>query len=471
MKRIQKQLLTAGVLVFVGGGAGLYTLFEKVKTPETRLLELRESQRLFRFGRIHVQRGRLRSTTGTVAFERDETGRFRVLEPIEWVGNQQAFNSILDHMAGIALTRVLTDDATDAQLARAGLERPAVTLTVELDDGRQLTLHIGRKNKLVDRYPVTDAAKKRVGLIDPAGYWNYVRPINEFRSKQVFAVADDEVIEVHITGPDGDRRISLTRNDPDVPKWRVQGPHGPAEPADRATVGLFLVRITKHLDVDEYVTDSYDGSNAARYGLAPPSLRLEVRTPDQRFAATIGFASETGSDEATTIVHLDGTKTLVRNTDSTLKADLTKPARTFIDRTITRFDSLDANELVLRAAGQPVIRAERDGEEGWRLTAPEVTDAKPWKLDAIVRVLSFLRANRWHKDRADQRELEEWQLEPWSRRATILGKDGRPLGDVVFGKYADDKHIFVKAVGEPRVGLVAEEKLRVLPDRWQDLVP
>ena len=467
MNRLQKQFMTAAALVVVGGGAGLYTLQQKVKTPEVRLRELRESQRLFKFGRIDVKKGHLQSTTATVTFERNDRGRFLLTAPVAWTANQDAFNSMLDHMAGLAMERVLTEDATPEELERAGLVRPPVTLTVDLRDGRTLTLHIGPKNKLVDRYPVTDVNKKRIALIEPTGYWNYARPLEEYRTKQVFDVDPDDVTELQITDADGQRRLALMRQDTG---WQLLGPSGPAEPADDNYVSLFMVRLTKHLDADHYVTDSYDGSNAAEYGLAPPALHIRLTAGDRSVGGKVGFVEETDSDEATTVVHVDGTRTLVRNTDPTLKQDLTKPAGTFVDRTISKFDMLNAQEVILRNAGQPPVRAERS-EDGWNIVEPEAREAKPWKLDAIVRVLSLLRATRWHVEAAKTEQLDEWRLAPWSRRLTVKAKDGSVLADVVFGKYADDKHLFAKAFEASRVGLVADTALRVLPAKWEELVP
>ena len=467
MKRVQKQFLTALVLVVVGVGAGLYTLREKVKTPAVRLRELRESQRLFRFGRIHVARGELMSTTATISFEADGSGGFRLTEPVAWPGDTDAFVSMITQMSGIAMERILTEDATAEDLQRNGLDRPSVTLKVELKDGKKHTLYVGDKNELINRYPVTDADKKLIGLIEPSGYWNYVRPVSEYRAKRVFATDADDLTEVHLKDGAGQPRVSLERTDDG---WSMTGPDGKTEKADSGYVGLFLVRITKHLDADEYVTDAYDASMAAKYGLAPPALKLELVTKDERKGASIGFVRETDADESTALVQIDGTTTLIRSTDPTLETDLTKPARAFVDRTISRFDTRDVARLTLQTAGQPTVRAERNGEN-WRLVEPEARDAKPWKLDAMVRVLSLLRATRWYRETASAAELDEWRLSPWSRRLTVEASDGRVLADVVFGKYADDTHLFVKSWPASRVGVVGDATVRVIPERWQELVP
>ena len=467
MKRIQKQMLTAAALVIVGGGAGLYTLYEKVKTPQVRLRELRESQRLFRFGRIHVTKGALRTATATLTFEREADKGFRITDPIVWSANDLAINSMLDHMAGVVLLNVLTEDATDEQLARAGLDRPPVTLSVELEDGRKLTLHIGPKNKLTDRYPVTDADKKRIGLIDTSGYWSYVRPLAEYRAKQVFDVTPREISEVRVSGPRDEAIMTLTKTEDE---WFLQHPDGNRERADDGIVDLFLVRVTKNLDVDEYITDAYDEASAAQFGLSPPALRMVVVAGDKRIGAKIGFIEETGSDDATAVAHLEGTRTLLRNTDPTLKGDLTRPPSEFVDRMISRFDTENARRLTLRTAGQPAMRAERTADGPWRIVEPEAHEAKTWKLDAMVRLMSRLRVARWYAPRGDVRQLEEWRLDPWSRRLTIEDDQGRALADVVFGKYADDESIFAKAWTAPRVGVVPDRVVRVLPDQWRVLI-
>ncbi len=469
MKRIQKQFLTAAALIIVGGGAGLYTLRTKVKTPTVRLRELRESQRLFRFGRIDVKRGTLQSTTATLTFEFDRTtpGGVKIVDPLEWPGDPASFTSIINHMAGLAPDRVLTENATAEELARAGLDRPPVTFKVELRDGRTHTLYIGPKNKLVDRYPVTDANKTKISLMEPTGYWNYARPLNEFRAKQVFFVNDNDVTSLRVTDGEGQRRLLLRR---EQDGWKVEGPDGFAARADDGFVGLFLVRVTKHLDADEYVTDQYSPAQAAEYGLASPDLQLELQTEKHTFGAAVAFFSETDSDKTSTIVHPRGTTTLIRNTDPTLKADLMKAPQDFADRTISKFDTRKAHRVTFEVAGQATVKAERTSD-GWRLTAPEAVEAKPWKLDSMVRIASLLRATRWYADRATSEQLSEWRLAPWSRRLTVETEDGQTLADVTFGKYADDNHLFIKRVDASRVGVISEKLVRVLPERWQELVP
>ncbi len=475
MKRIQKQVWTAAVLVVIGAGAGIYTLVEKVKTPQTRLRELRESQRLFRFGRIDVQRGVLRSPTGTVAFEATSDDGYRLTAPIDWPGDPQAISSILDHMAGLALDRVLTEDATEGALHRAGLDRPRVSLAVDLADGRQLTLHIGEKNNLVDRYPVTDGRKRIIGLIEPTGYWNYARPVDDFRVQRVFAVDPDDVTEVRIEDVGESNGVLLSSAESG---WTVRsvssidGASAPAdkvERADRSYVGLYIVRITKHLDADEYITDDYREAEASDYGLDPAAKRISLTAGDRTYGAVVGFVRETGSDEFSAIFWLDGTRTLIRNTDPTLRDDLSKTAADFVDRTVSRFDPLEAQRVTIEAAGRVSISIERD-REGWRLIEPESREAKAWKVDSLVRQLSLLRASRWYADDPTSAELEEWRLDPWSIRLTVSDADGESLADLLFGKYADDTRVFVKRMTERRVGVVPDKVLRLVPSRWQDLV-
>ena len=466
MKRLQKQFLTALGLVVVGGGAGLYTLREKVKTPEVRFRELRESQRLFRFGRIDVKSGTLTSKTGTVAFVIGDDGRPHIAQPLSSPGNPEVFASLFNHMASLILEPVLSEEATDEEIQRAGLDRPPITLALTLKDDRQLTLYIGRKNKLLDRYPVTDVHKKKIGLIEPSGVWNYTRPLNDYRDKRVFPVVARAVDRVDVEMPPGRRRFTLTRGEHG---WSLDDPNGsPAERADEQTVDLFLALLTKQLEIDEFVSDRYDGAKAADYGLAPPTLRLSVRTPKQTLAALVGFVKSTDAEDGTTFVHREGTTTLIRNSDPTLRNDLLKPARTFVDRTLSKFDPKEAHRVLLQRSGRATVKVERS-EKGWQLIEPETHDAKPWKLDAMVRLVAQLRANSWYQDDATDAQLRLWQLSPWDRRLTIEAADGRTLADIALGKPVDDVHRFVKAWTGARVGLIAETTLRVLPDRWQEL--
>ncbi|MEO1337179.1 MAG: hypothetical protein AAFV29_16170, partial [Myxococcota bacterium] len=83
--------------------------------------------------------------------------------------------------------------------------------------------------------------------------------------------------------------------------------------------------------------------------------------------------------------------------------------------------------------------------------------------------MSLLRVDRWHSQTPSATDLSTWRLEPPLRRLIVETGDRQVLADIVFGKYADEGHIFVKDHKKSAVGAVTDALVRVFPNSWEDL--
>jgi hypothetical protein len=467
LTRVQKNLLTALVLLGGGGGAALYTLETRVKTPEQRFQEEQDAKRLFHFGRVHVTSGRIAAPTSTFAFTRDELFGWTLTEPVRWPADTEALEAALDRMASVLMDTVLTEDASPEDLRRAGLERPRATMQVDLQDGVQHTLHVGALNRMVDRYPITDAAKRRVGLSDTAFYWALDRNLEEFRDPRIFPFPTMKVRRVRIE-EGGEVRAEL---ESDGKRWTVSGV-GLEAPiaADDGVVGMLLVALTKHTKAERYVTDAFTPADAARFGLdAQGTLTVEVETLDgAKRRARLGRYQETGAEAGTAVAQVEGTTTVAALPSGTLDT-YERPAAAYRDRTLSRFIPTEVQRVRLEVAQQPAIELTRDGE-GWRLTAPQAALAKVWKVDAVVRAFAGLKVESWKTEASTPAQRVEWLLEPWSRRAIFYDAAGAVLADVRVGNLADEGLLFAQAAESPRVGIIPAPKLQAFPSAPADLV-
>lgn len=465
MKRLHKNMLTAGVLLAAGVGFGIYTLKTEVRTPEERFIAAQEKKRLFHFGRVDVVKGTLFAKNATMSFERDGEV-WQITSPTTWPADPEAIDAALDRMATIIPEPIITEDADAEEVARAGLDRPVATLAVTKKDGKEHVLHVGRRNKLADRYPITDAAKKKIGLSDSAFFWALDRSLDELRSKRLVHRAEDDVTRITVKNPDGSVRYTLAKNDDG---WTTEGAGQEAIPADAGDVLLARVRFVRRLTAESFLTDDYDPNDAAQkheLGLDEPLYFLEIETKDGVDRLTLAEHG-TRPDEPM-LMHVEGTGT-VAVVNPTITEVFERTAAQFRDRTLLRFEKSDTRRIRFVYAGKDDVVVERaSAEADWKLGTGAA--AKVWKIDSILRGFAYLKANEIYAQAPSKRDMKEWLIEPASRRVVFEGEGGKALGAVRIGKYAKDDLVFVMAAGDDRVGLVEDKKIDLLPKGEEDLL-
>lgn len=492
MKRIHRSLLTAGVLFLGGGGGALYVYQTRVQTADARYLAEQEAKRLFRFGRGHVRSGRLVGRNATLAFTRDDVFTWRITEPVDWPADVRAIDAMLDRMAAIKMEPVVTESASPADLARAGLDQPHTRLTVHLTEDTHV-LAVGKRNKLVDKFLVTDAHATRIGLSEPSFFGALDRDLFAFRSKRLFPFSAGRVQHIEIDGPDGAPRVRISRNDRgfEVSGSGIEG----AVPGDVGEIERLLVTLTRHLVAERFVTDTRDA--AEEHGRPPPRVTVRLRTTGATSAErlvtdTRGAAEERGrppphvtvrprtSGETARSVrfgtgnepnaHVEGTTTVVA-VDRALVDQIDRPAETYRDRSIVRYNPSDVHRIRVTVGAHPPFVVERSaGGTDWTIVEPVERPAKIWRVDNLVLVYSKLEGRRIYRLNPRREELTEWQLEPAARRLELFDARGRPLADLRLGKYATEEEVFAMNAGQTRVSVIADSKLKIFPTSVQDLI-
>lgn len=464
LTRVQRSLAFALFFLGAGGAAAVYTLKTKVKTPDERFREEREAMRLFHFGRVHVVKGKLTTKTATFTFARDDTYKWTITEPVAWAADIEALEAMIDRMAGVVVDPVITEAATAEELARSGLDAAASRLEVELESGAKHTLFVGPKNPMVDKFPITDEHKKRVGLSTGEFVWALERNLFEFRDKKIFPFKPESVTKVRIDIPEG-MQVDLQLKEEG---WRAQGLGVEGEiVADEDAVAVLLTALTKRLKVERFVTDAYTDAEAGKYALAPPARTITVTT-NQGNSRTAHFAEilETSADEGTAIAHLAGSTSIAALRGGVVEA-FAASAASFRDRTLSRFSPSALRKVRIEIAGEPSVTLVKKGD-AWVTDDVASRAAKVWRVDAVVRPFARLRVHEWKTDASTPAQRREWLLEPWSRRIVIYGEGDAVLSDIRIGTLADDAHVFAMAEGDTRVGVVEVRKVRAFPAKVEE---
>lgn len=468
MKRVQRTLLSALLVLGAGAGLATYAYFSGYEGDRKEAEREKEEKRLFRFGRSDVVSGELVRNGQAIRFQRDERGLFRLTAPVEWGADQEAIGKLIDHMVGMRADAEVGPVGPAAALADYGLEPAAISLTLKLADGSAHTLHVGAKHPMGEAYFVTTGAKERIDIAAAAFHWALDRDLFAFREKRVVALDAGVITTVQVTR-DGALGYRLAK---DGGVWEVAGPDGSVAKADPGMMERFLRVLTTDLKAESFATDDLDETNAeelARYGLDRPRLMLTIEGGGTRIGGVLGAAGDVETMGGP-YMRISGTRTVVAVYEA-FPRDVDKVPAQFRDRTLGRCDPAAAERVDILLGGAAPIALVRSGSgEAWRLAAPVDKPAKGWKVEAILRRFCGLRGVAIHKEQPGAAEKAEWRIDPPERRVTIRDAGGAALADVLIGKRFDERHVFAAAAGGDRVDLLDARELDPLPASADELV-
>lgn len=434
MKRLHRTLLTASVLVALGGGGALYAWMKELRNAQGKKQEESEAKRLFHFGRDHVAKGRIFARGSTIAFARDEEWEWKIVAPIDTPADPTAIEAALDRMAAMSVEPV------DGELHTYELDRPQAWMEVSLDSGETLKLIIGPKNQMTEQRFVTDGTTRRVYLADSAFGWSVDRALEAFREHRVLPVAPEKVIGVASTSPRGPEwKLEKTAQG-----WTVTDGKTPPIGADEGEVHLIVIGLTKRLRVEHYLSE--DGK------LDDWKRRIELTLANGRtLAVRLGDYSFTGATGAEIpVAWVEGT-TSVMEVPDWVRKDFTKSSADLRDHAVARFDQKEARRIEYWTAEKMSAAVERTGADAlW--TNVGGGSAEQGLPTRTLLATARLKAEKIEKENPSEAELRDWQLDPPRRRIVVLAEANRALADIRIGKKLTDEDMLIMEATRRRVG-------------------
>lgn len=461
--RVGRAIRNAALLAAVGVTSAGVLYLRDIRPRDARRVEALEAKRLFRFGRDAVSSATLHTRGATVSFTR-EGSTFVLTEPVAWPAKMDAVTAFLDRVAAVALEPVLTEAATPTELSEWGLDRPLAVAHISLRGGERHTLHVAAKNPLVGKHPITDETKARVGLADPAFIWALDRPPEDFRENRLLAgVTPEDVTEIEVS-PSRRSEFRLRRGDT---AWTVEVEGKPVRGASASRIRLFLTAFTKRVTITRFISDD---AAPPEVEAAPSRLRLTLEDGSYR---TLLFlrSRETSAADGAWEAHFEGTRTRVE-VDPSVELELKKDPDFFLDRTLSRLRAKDVARMLIQLGTEvprTVVRTATEPAPAWAVEGDPSIALKSWRIDALIRRFSVMEAARIYEENPSPAQLREWLLDPPSRRFVFFDAEGTPLREVRVGHRFDESFLFVRSDRDPRVGLVPEAKLTVLPARFEEL--
>ncbi len=322
---------------------------------------------------------RLVVTSGDTSKRLERRGPvWRLVQPDLGRAARGAVDAVTSELHTLNATRFLSDDTSDATLARYGLAPPAVRLEIGRGAGTPVVLRFGGACPGHDgEYTATREGSGSVFCVGRALADAVRVPAEGFRDDHLVAARTDEVSRVHVHGP-GTVDMTVHRTGDG---WAAEGT---TYPVDAEAVESWLN--TLH---DIAAGQRLPGDARAAHGLAPPSVTLEISRTGVDGVERVNV----GAADATGLYVTRDDEPLVLQFPPSAAETLVVDAIRFRPKRLVHDAEDDLQALLLDAGTLHEQLARVDG--AWRLAQPVQAAADPGLVRDLARLLANLDADRW----------------------------------------------------------------------------
>jgi hypothetical protein len=235
---------------------------------------------------LHLKRDDVRALEvtgpeGAYALASDGT-TWSIVRPLTTRAGRWPVDGLLGAIEGLRMESVAAEEAGD--LKAYGLDPPARTVRLTLQDGSSRTLELGSPAPGDKRFHARDASTRQVVVVPGALVDDLAKGLGELRAKRLYEVATYEVAAIETAAGGVTRayqRSSQRGSDGgDVYKWRRTAPDAKDLDTNKVQDTLFAVG---GLEVQGFV--DAPGAPAA-YGLDAPALKVTLKYDDAKKASS-----------------------------------------------------------------------------------------------------------------------------------------------------------------------------------------
>jgi hypothetical protein len=251
-----------------------------IETASKSLDDLRD-RAVLHFSTDDVQAVDVKKASGEVTLAK-QGSNWVLQQPRQTPASLSAVNAMLEGISLGKFTTVASETPAPQDLARYGLSKPEVTLTLTLKGGKQAALQLGKKEG--QEYDARDLSRPMVFHVGDAIYKKLDVGLAELRDKKIYAFDANALSSVEIHNHTTNETIVCTQGKDKA--WKIE------QPANVKGKTADIYKISAPLDSAEAseVIDSPSADIRAR--LAKPALEI-IFTETAGGKTTLRFSEET----------------------------------------------------------------------------------------------------------------------------------------------------------------------------------
>jgi hypothetical protein len=204
-------------------------------------------------------------------------GTWKLTEPLEAEADNAELDNLIQAVTRLRATEFRTEKPTDAQLKVYGLDKPEMHWRFLTGDKEELSLLVGRREKVGGRCYARLEKGDLVFVLDPAVTGKLFA---EYRKRDAWKPSLDSAQADRLTYTHGGSSFTLEKADG---AWRLEGKPDAKIKSEAVSDALAAIA---GLKAERYVIDK--GADLKLYGLEPPDLVIEVQTPSGRRVLHVG---------------------------------------------------------------------------------------------------------------------------------------------------------------------------------------
>ena len=370
-------LFKAIAMVVVLLALGAYVYFVELPREEAEAAK----KKLFTFEQSEVTEVALTYPDRSLHLKKDESGKWRILQPIETEADEATVTNLVNAIADAEIIRILDDPVQDAALY--GLDAPAVKLQVTLKDGKSLPqVLIGKDTPVGYSVYLQKEGETKLLLTPQAFRLGMTKEIKDVRDKTVLALSPDEVKKVEIQG--SEQTVVLTKTDSG---WLLEQPV--SAKADDSQVQTFLSSVQNMKAQDFIETPILDQKE---YGLDPPHLSVSLRLGADNAQKTLLVGDEKTQEKGVKQRYVKrGEKDTLFLVGDWVFRDLNKSVNDFRDKTIAKFAQEQAAKIEVKRQDEQGFILTKDAEQKWTIDKTEEGVFKETTATQLISALADLR--------------------------------------------------------------------------------
>ncbi len=442
------------------------------------LYDLRH-KKLFAFKRDDVERLRI-LRGGVPEMELTKAGEnWRMVMPIHARASETAVDQILNRLT--TLKAESFDDEAPKNLADYGLDQPVWKVEAFLKpDQTQATLLIGSMHekggkgyfyaKRAERPAVVSLGMELIGTL--------AKQPEDYREKKLLPFKTWKVRKVEV----GEQGLNFTLHKRDGQKWWIESPIQAR--ADGTKMTVFLSALNR-LEGETFLEKPKDEAGLAAYGLSEPLARVSVyeeapaeageekqegEKPELPLLGVllIGKVQEEGKD--TYYATVEGEETVSRVSAEFYEESLPKALESLRSKKAIDFSRYLVGEIDAKGPEGPVVLNRE--EALWKSKKPRSGDVDEKAVSSLLTEVLDLEVDRFVEQ--GREALSTWGMDPAEAEITFKKEGGEELGTLLFsaqGPKGEEGLVYVKAKGEPWIGVIQAAKKKEILDKLTECVP
>ena len=370
-------IVIAVILLLLGG----YAYFIEYKGGEKKKEQKEKQKTLLEVKKEEVAELRLEGLDQPVKIVPASADQWRIASPLQVRADESTVSRILTQLEKLQYEEIIDQQPKD--LAQYGLDKPNLTIDVVMKKSNAgKTVKIGGKNPVGNLYYLQLKGDPRVYAVGSQVGDLVTTTIFDLRDKKLTDFENEKVQSLAFRTAQSDL---LFQKESGV--WKMKKPV--ASPASDNEISSLLSSL-EFLKATEFIDQP--AADTEEYGLNEPEMTVELQL-EKGLKQRILFGSKTGEQ---IYCQVEGTPGIATVSDS-FSVYKDKKLDDWREKKVVIFNRFDAQEVRLKASGKEYV-LKKDGEEKWRMDAPQKGELESEKVQDLLEKLENAEIARYSEN-------------------------------------------------------------------------